>query len=109
MLRIIMPATASIPANLGSDSLTFLSIMNEDLCCHAHLVKMFRGDVHSAVKPADRPFVKVETVEHSLVAQRGKELILLNEWQAVEDSLTAIIEGQVKPIAIKGAGGCNPF
>jgi hypothetical protein len=48
-------------------------------------------------------------VEHSSVAQWGKELILLNERQAVEDALAAIIEGQVQPIAIKGAGGCNPF
>ena len=70
---------------------------------------MFGGDVHSAVEPANRPSVKVKTVEHDPVTQRSKELVLLNEGQAVEDSLTAIIEGQVKPIAIKGAGGCNPF
>ena len=70
---------------------------------------MFGSNVHSTVKPADRPSVKVETVEHGFVAQRGKELVLLNEWQAVEDALTAIIEGQVQPIAIKGTGGCNPF
>ena len=79
------------------------------LCRHAHLVKMFGSNVHSTVEPADRPPVKVETVEYGSVAQRGKELVLLNEWQAVEDALTAIIEGQVQPIAIKGAGGCNPF
>ena len=54
-----------------------------------HLVKMFGGDVNAAVEPANRPSVKVETVEHG--------------------SLAAIIEGQVQPIAIKGAGGCNPF
>ena len=70
---------------------------------------MFGSDVDATVKPADRPSVEVETVEHGPVAQRGKELVLLNEWQAVEDALTAIIEGQVQPIAIKGTGGCNPF
>ena len=74
-----------------------------------HLVKMFGGDVNAAVEPANRPSVKVETVEHGSIAQWGKELVFLNEWQAVEDALAAIIEGQVQPIAIKGAGGCNPF
>ena len=74
-----------------------------------HLVKMFGGDVNTAVEPADRPSVEVDAVEHGSVAQWGKELILLNERQAVEDALAAIIEGQVQPIAIKGADGCNPF
>ncbi len=74
-----------------------------------HLVKMFGGDVNAAVEPANRPSVEVDAVEHGSVAQWGKELILLNERQAVEDALAAIIEGQVQPIAIKGAGGCNPF
>ena len=74
-----------------------------------HLVKMFGSDVNAAVEPANRPSVKVETIEHCSVAQWGKELILLNERQAVEDTLAAIIEGQVQPIAIKGTGGCNPF
>lgn len=74
-----------------------------------HLVKMLGCNVHCAVEPANRPSVKVETIEHCSVAQWGKELILLNERQAVEDALTAIIEGQVQPIAIKGTGGCNPF
>jgi len=74
-----------------------------------HLIKMFGGDVNASVKPANRPSVKVETIEHCSVAQWGKELILLNERQAVEDTLAAIIEGQVQPIAIKGTGGCNPF
>ena len=77
------------------------------LCCHTHLVKMFGSNVHSTVKPADRPPVKVETVEYGFVAQRGKEIVLLNEWQAVKDSLTAIIEGQVQPIAIKGMWKLN--
>ena len=74
-----------------------------------HLVKMFGSYVDAAIEPADCPSVKVETFEHCSVAQWGKELILLNERQAVEDTLAAIIEGQVQPIAIKGAGGCNPF
>ena len=74
-----------------------------------HLIKMFGGDVNAAVEPANRPSVKVETVEHCSVAKWGKELILLNERQTVENALAAIIEGQVQLIAIKGAGGCNPF
>ena len=74
-----------------------------------HLIKMLGGDVNAAVEPANRPSVKVEMVEHSSVAQWGIELILLNERQAVEDAFAAIIEGQVQHIAIKGAGGCNPF
>ena len=36
-----------------------------------HLVKMFGGDVNAATEPANRPSVKVETVEHCSVAQRG--------------------------------------
>jgi hypothetical protein len=32
---------------------------------------MFGGDVNAAVEPANRPSVKVETVEHSSVAQWG--------------------------------------
>ena len=68
---------------------------------------MFGGDVHSAVKPANRPPVKVEMAEHDPVTQRSKELVLLNEGQAVEDALTAIIEGQVQPIAIKGMWKLN--
>lgn len=74
-----------------------------------HLVKMFGGNVNASVEPADRPSVKVKMVEYSFVAQWGKELILLNERQAVENAFAAIIEGQVQPIAIKGTGGCNPF
>ena len=70
---------------------------------------MFGGDVDATVEPADRPSVKVEAFEHGSVAQRSKELILLNEWQAVEDALTAIIEGQVQPIAVKGTGSGDPF
>ena len=84
-------------------------VINTRLCDMPHLVKMFRGDVNAAVEPANRPSVKVETVEHGSIAQWGKELIFLNERQAVEDALAAIIEGQVQPIAIKGTGGCNPF
>lgn len=74
-----------------------------------HLVKMFGGNVNAAVEPANRPSVEVDAVEYGSVAQWGKELILLNERQAVENALAAIIEGQVQPIAIKGTGGCNPF
>ena len=70
---------------------------------------MLGGDVDGAVEPADRPAVKVEAVEHGLVAQRGKELVLLDERQAVEDALAAVVEGQVQPVAVKCAGCCDPF
>ena len=70
---------------------------------------MLRGDVDAAVEPADRPAVEVEAVEHGLVAQRGKELVLLDERQAVEDALAAVVKGQVQPVAVKCAGGCDPF
>ncbi len=58
-----------------------------------HFVKMFRGDVDAAVEPADSPAVKFKVIEHSLVAKWGKDLILFNEWQAVEDALAPIVEG----------------
>ena len=61
----------------------------------AQLVKMLGGDVDGAVEPADRPAVEVEAVEHGLVAQRGKELVLLDERQAVKNTLATIVEGQV--------------
>ena len=70
---------------------------------------MFGSYVNAAFEPADCPSIKADAVEYFFVAQGGKELILLNERQAVEDTLAAIIEGQVQPIAIKGMGGCNPF
>ena len=70
---------------------------------------MLGGDVDGAVEPAHRPAVEVEAVEHGLVAQRGKELVLLDERQAVEDALAAVVEGQVQPVAVKRAGGCDPF
>ncbi len=38
---------------------------------------MLGGDVDGAVEPADRPAIEVEAVEHGLVAQWGKELVLL--------------------------------
>ena len=38
---------------------------------------MLWGNVDGAVEPADRPAVEIEAVEHSFVAQRGKELVLL--------------------------------
>ena len=76
---------------------------------HTHLVKMFRGNVYSAVEPANRPSVKADAVEYFFVAQRGKELVLLNERQTIEDALTAVIERQVKPVAVKRAGGNDPF
>jgi len=60
-----------------------------------HLIKMLRSDVDGAVEPADRPAVEVEAVEHGLVAKRGKELVLLDERQAVKDALAAVVEGQV--------------
>ena len=70
---------------------------------------MLGGDVDGAVEPADRPAIEVEAVEYGLVAQRGKERVLLNERQAVEDALAAVGEGQVQLVAVKRAGGCDPF
>ena len=70
---------------------------------------MLGGDVDGAVEPADRPAVEVEAVEHGLVAQRGEEMVLLDEWQAVEYALAAVVEGQVQPVAVKRVGGCDPF
>lgn len=70
---------------------------------------MFRGDVHSAIKPADRPTVKADAIENLFVAQRGKELVLLYERLTIEDALTAVIECQVQPVAVKRAGGNDPF
>lgn len=58
------------------------------LRCHPHLVKMFRGDAHSAIKPADRPSVKADAIECFFVVRRGKELVLLYERQTIEDALT---------------------
>ena len=70
---------------------------------------MFGGDVYSAVEPADRPTIKADAVEYFFVAQRGKELVLLYKRQTIEDALTAVIERQVQPVAVKRAGGNDPF
>ena len=75
----------------------------------AQLIKMLRGNVYAAVEPADRPAVEVEAVENGFVSKRGKELVLLDEWQAVEDALAAVVKGQVQPIVVKRAGCCYPF
>ena len=58
----------------------------------AHLIKMFGCNVYSAIEPADSPAVKADAVENFFVAQRGKEFVLFNEWQTVEDSLASIVE-----------------
>ena len=79
------------------------------LSCYTILIKMFRGNIQSAVKPADRPAVKIKTSENVFVAQRGKEFIFLNEGQTVENALTAVIESQMQPIVVKKTGSCDPF
>ena len=79
------------------------------LSCYTILIKMFRGNIQSAVKPADRPAVKIKTSENVFVAQRGKELIFLNEGQTVENALTAVIESQMQPIVVEETGSCDPF
>ena len=71
------------------------------LSCYTILIKMFRGNIQSAVEPADRPAVKIKTSENVFVAQRGKEFIFLNEGQTVENALTAVIESQMQPIVVK--------
>ena len=79
------------------------------LSCYTILIKMFRGNIQSAVKPADRPAVKIKTSENVFVAQRGKELIFLNEGQTVENALTAVIESQMQPIVVEKTGSGDPF
>ena len=70
---------------------------------------MFRRDVHGAVEPCDCPAVEGESGEHVLVAQRGKELVLIDKRQAVEDDAAAVVEVQLQQIVAHDAGGCNPF
>ena len=70
---------------------------------------MFWGNIQSAVKPTDRPAIESKTGEYILIAQGSKNLVLLNERQAVEYAHTAIIEGQIQPILIKCLGGYDPF
>ena len=94
---------------VGAASRTAFPLVSKPLRCLAQFIKMLGGDVDSAVEPADRPAVKVEAVEHGLVAQRGKELVLFDEGQAVEDALAAVVEGQVQPVAVKRVGGYDPF
>ena len=48
---------------------------------------MFWGNIQSASKPTDRPSVESKTGEYILIAQGSKDLVLLNEWQAVEYAL----------------------
>jgi len=48
---------------------------------------MLRGYVNGAVEPADRSAVEVEALKHGIVAQWSKELVLLDERQAVEDRM----------------------
>ena len=70
---------------------------------------MLGSDVDGATEPTDSPAVEVETIEHVLVAQRGKKLVLLNERQAFEYALAAVVKGQVQPVVVKRVGGCDPF
>lgn len=70
---------------------------------------MFGSYVDTTVEPADCPSIKADAVEYFFVTQGGKEFVLLNEWQTVEDTLASIVEGKVQPIVIKCTGGCDPF
>ena len=79
------------------------------LSCYTILIKMFRGNIQSAVEPADRPAVKIKTSENVFVTQRGKEFIFLNEGQTVENALTAVIESQMQPIVVEETGSGDPF
>ena len=79
------------------------------LCGLAQLVKMFGRDVNGAVKPCDRPAVEGETGEHILVAQWGKELVLVDECFAVKDDATAIVESQLQQVVAHDTGSGDPF
>ena len=73
------------------------------------LVKMLGGDVHGAVEPCDRPTVESEMGEHFFVAQRGKELVLIDKRLAVEDDAAAVVEVQLQQVVAHDAGGSDPF
>ena len=70
---------------------------------------MFGCNVYSAIEPADSPTVKADAVENFFVAQRGKEFVLFNEWQTVENALASIVESEVQPVVIKWMCGNDPF
>ncbi len=70
---------------------------------------MLGRDVYGAVEPRDRPAVEGEVGENVLVAQRGKELVLLDKRQAVEYDTAAVVKVQFQQIVAYDAGGCDPF
>ena len=70
---------------------------------------MFGGNVHGAVEPCDRPAVEGESGEHILVAQWGKELVLIDKRLAVEDDAAAVVEVQLQQVVAHDAGGSDPF
>ena len=70
---------------------------------------MLGRDVYGAVEPRDRPAVEGEVGENVLVAQRGKELVLLDKRQAVEYDTAAFVKVQFQQIVAYDAGGCDPF
>lgn len=70
---------------------------------------MFRRDVHGAVEPCDCPAVEGESGEHVLVAQWGKELVLIDKRLAVEDDTAAVVEVQLQQVVAHNAGGSDPF
>ena len=70
---------------------------------------MFGCDIHGAVEPCDRPAVEREAGEHLFVAQWGKELVLIDEWQAVEDDTAAVVKVQFQQVVAHDAGGGDPF
>ena len=79
------------------------------LCYHPHLVKMFGGNVHGAVKPCDRPAIEGEVGEYVLIAQRGKELVLRDEWQTVEEDTAIVVEFLLQQVVVHDMGGSDPF
>ena len=70
---------------------------------------MLGRDVHGAVEPCDRPTVESEMGEHFFVAQRGKELVLIDKRLAVEDDAAAVVEVQLQQVVAHDAGGSDPF
>ena len=70
---------------------------------------MFRRDVHGAVEPCECPAVEGESGEHVLVAQWGKELVLIDKRLAVEDDAAAVVEVQLQQVVAHDTGGSDPF
>lgn len=54
-----------------------------------------------AVEPCDCPAVEGESGEHVLVAQWGKELVLIDKRLAVEDDAATVVEVQLQQVVAR--------